>query len=277
MTSEGDNFRRAMECYGPAVEDGGRLESGTVGWDDGTPHYDLQGGKRTIVKVTLYRGYKPGVDPKPRDGRAGGRKIQCRITRPMNFIPEDGEEVLVGIPAGFQETPGAGFILAVASNAPDIQHSATKAKQDFGPEVDLVIKARSITLCDYQDRFITIGPTYGFKVGAGRITDNSARDLSGCILKDGKWMFYAANSDGESVAGLQLAGAAGTQLFNIADNGDQVKLRMSGGNWTSMTKSVWMNLYQTGVLGDVLGAMPVAAVIPGTPPVAPSTRTLMAI
>src|SRR3972149_641324 len=276
MSSEGDSFRRAMECYGPAQEDGGRLESGTVGWDDGKPHYDLDGGERTLVKVTLYRGYRPGEDKKPRDGRAGGMQILCRITRPLNFIPEDGEEVLVGIPAGFQETPGAGFILAVASNAPATQHSATKAKMDFGPEVDLVIKARSVTLSDYQDRFITLGPTYGIKMGAGRITDNSARDLSGCILKDGKWMFYCSNAAGESVAGLQLSGHDGTQIFNVASNGDQVKLKMKSGQWMSMTALQWINLYQVGVLGDVIGAIPVAGTL--TPPTMfPSTRTIMAV
>lgn len=275
MSSEGDSFRRAMECYGPAVTDGGRLESGTVGWDDGKDHYDLVGGKRTLVKVTLYRGYRPGVDKKPRDGRAGGMQILCRITRPMNFIPEDGEEVLVGIPAGFQETPGAGFILAVASNAPDIQHSATKAKQDFGPEVDLVIKARSITLTDYQDRYITIGPDYGIKMGAGRMTDNSAQDLSGCILKDGKWMFYCSNAAGESVAGMQLAGDDGTLLFNVADSGSQVKLKMKDGTWNSMASVNWVCSYQQGFLGGIVGApVPVAGI---GAPVTPSTNTFVRI
>src|SRR3972149_2897103 len=59
MSREGDSSRRGMECYGPAQEDGGRLESGTVGWDDGKPHYDLDGGARTLVKGTLHRGERP--------------------------------------------------------------------------------------------------------------------------------------------------------------------------------------------------------------------------
>src|SRR3972149_5601319 len=275
MSSEGDSFRRAMECFGPAVTDGGRLESGTVGWDDGKPHYDLVGGKRTLVKGTLYRGYRPGADKKPRDGRAGGVQILCRVTRPMNFIPEDGEEVLVGIPAGLQETPGAGFILAVASNAPDIQHSATKAKVDMGPEVDLVYKARSITFTDYQDRYITIGPEYGIKMGAGRMTDNSAQDLSGCILKDGKWMFYCSNAAGESVAGLQLAGDDGTLLFNVSAGGNQIKLKMKDGNWNSLASVNWVCSYQQGFLGGIVGApVPVAGI---GAPVTPSTNTFVRI
>jgi len=183
--------------------------------------------------------------------------------------------VLVGIPAGLQETPGAGFILAVASNAPDIQHSATKAKVDMGPEVDLVYKARSITFTDYQDRYITIGPEYGIKMGAGRMTDNSAQDLSGCILKDGKWMFYCSNAAGESVAGLQLAGDDGTLLFNVSAGGSQVKLKMKDGNWNSLASVNWVCSYQQGFLGGIVGApVPVAGI---GAPVTPSTNTFVRI
>jgi hypothetical protein len=183
-------------------------------------------------------------------------QILCRITRPMNFIPEDGEEVLVGIPAGMRETPGAGAIIAVMSNAPSIQHSATKAKMDFGPEVDLVIKARSVTITDYQDRFITLGPTYGVKCGAGRYTDNSAIDTSGWYLKDGEFRLAIGNDDGE--VGAQLRLVEDDVRINCKGS-SQTGLRMGAGNFTFIGLQFDV---QTSWVGLGVGA---AGVVPGAP------------
>jgi hypothetical protein len=272
--------RRVFEYFAPRQESFGGNELGTVGWGDGKDHYELRPGEMTLVKVTLYRGYAPGRDPKPEEGRAGGTKIMCRVSRPLNFIPEDKSEVLVALPAGFEMTPGAGFIIAVSAMAPENQHDATKAKLDFGPEVKLVIKAKSILLCDYQNRYIALGPDAGIKFAAGTNSAGTAVDASGGQLKNGLWQFYTSDADGRVVAGLQVSQSNGTKLFNTASDGSQSSLALSGGNWIGLVSKAWCNVYQVGILGDPTGPpgtmIPVHAG-PSPGPGVPSVCTLVAV
>lgn len=88
------------------------------------------------------------------------------------------------------------MIIGASGPVPANQFSESKAKLDFGPDYDLVIKARSITLTDYENRYLTLGPTYGVKIG-----DASA---SGAILKDAKWAFYVADA-GDAKAVFELS------------------------------------------------------------------------
>jgi len=267
-----EQLRRVIEAFMPAPPPTGSLELGTVGWEDGKDHYDLVGGQPTLVKVTLWRGATPGSGKARTNGRAGGTQVLCRVSRPLNFIPEDGSEVMVALPAGYETTPGAGFIQNVTAPAPEIQHSETKAKMEFGPEVDLVIKARSVTISDYQDRYITVGPDYGIKGGAGQTASGTRQDLSGFCLKDGKWQFYVADADGYTVSALQLAQEA-TLICNVADDGKQVKIKLAGGDSTYMCAGKFMALYATGLLGNPAG-LPAAVMAGGVP--VPSTNTFIA-
>jgi hypothetical protein len=189
----------------------GPIEAGTVGWEDGKDHFDVASGEVALVKVTLFRGRNPDRDPPLTEGRAGGLRILARISAPMNDIPPDGTEVLVAFPSGIELVPGVAVIFAQPAITPPNQFSKERAKLDFGPDRDLLIKARSITITDYEDRYITIGPTYGIKMGDA--------ESNGAQLKDGVWNFWAAD-DAESPvsrAFVKLDGRKGEAWFISKD------------------------------------------------------------
>lgn len=215
---------------GGSAPSAGSIEAGTVGWDDGGAHFDTAASAVVLVKVTLFRGRNPDVDPAPEPGRAGGLKILARISAPMNHIPADGTEVLVAIPAGFGATPGIAVIIAEPARAPANQFSETRAKLDFGPDVDLVIKARSVTLTDYEDRYVTVGPRFGIKLG-----DAGA---NGMQLRNGKWQAWVADSSKTARGFLLLDGNNGeVRLFgNDATAGTQ-GMKCKGGKATLLCKS----------------------------------------
>jgi len=208
----------------------GGIEAGTVGWDDGADHYDTAEGEVVLVKVTLFRGRNPDRDPDPKAGRAGGLQILARVSAPMQTIPPDGAEVIVAIPAGFGLTPGAPVIVAQVAVAPPNQFSATRAKLDFGPDVDVVIKARSVTITDYEDRYVTVGPRFGIKMG-----DAGA---NGMQLKDGKWQAWAADSTETARGFLLLDGNTGeVRLFGNDETGGTQGIKCRNGKATIICKS----------------------------------------
>ncbi|HEX7464459.1 MAG TPA: hypothetical protein VF382_06160, partial [Actinomycetota bacterium] len=190
-----------QDLFGGGEEGQGSIEAGTVGWNDGQAHYDVEAGEVVLVKVTLFRGRNPDRDPELVPGRAGGTQILARVSAPSQTIPADGAEVIVAVPAGFGLAPGCPVILAQVAVAPPNQFSATKAKIDYGADTDVVIKARSITFSDYEDRYITVGPTYGIKMGDA--------DCNGAQLKGGIWMMWAADSAEEARGVLMLDGNTG--------------------------------------------------------------------
>jgi len=238
----------------------GSIEAGTVGWDDDADHYDTAPGEVVLVKVTLFRGRNPDRDPEPKPGRAGGLQILARVSAPMQTIPPDGAEVIVAVPAVFGLTPGAPVILAQVAVAPPNQFSATRAKLDFGPDVDVVIKARSVTLTDYEDRFFTLGPRFGIKMG-----DAGA---NGMQLKGGKWCAYVAqNGDAKAVWEMSATDLKISQK-NASDQ--KVNFKLKDGTFTLACDVNFIAIYQMGWLGasspvPVPPPLPVAAgPTPGT-------------
>ncbi|MEZ4225955.1 MAG: hypothetical protein R3B13_33715 [Polyangiaceae bacterium] len=175
------------EVLNGAPSSGGSIEHGTVGWEDGAPHFDREAGKPVVVKVTLFRGRGPGEVSHSGKTRAQGLQVLCCIGAPLNFIPPDGSRVLVAFPAECGWGPGAGVVFTMVTAEPEDQFGDTRSKLDFGPDCDLVIKARSITLTDYQDRWIAVGPQSGIKMG-----DATA---SGLQLKGGVWAMWVAEGN----------------------------------------------------------------------------------
>lgn len=142
------------------LDDPGGIFSGTVGWGD-RPHYDIKPGGPTFVKVTLYDGRNPRqqVDD---DGLAHGLQILARVGAPLHRVPPPGTQVMVAMAAGQWAIPGSAVIFTAVEPSPDHQYSADRVKQDYG-EQDLVLKARSITLTDQEDRYMYVGPN-GIKI-----------------------------------------------------------------------------------------------------------------
>ena len=173
-------------------EDRGGIELGVVGWPGDADHAavsaeDLNG--RTLVKVTLLRG-ATGYDADVPDGEARGTRIRCRVKGPDFYVPPKGTEVMVAIPAGFGLTDGAPVILACMGATPDIQYSKTRAKFDYGPDIDVVFKARSVTISDYEDRFVAVGPDTGIM-----ITDADGTMIQ---IKNKKIVILAPDASGSS-------------------------------------------------------------------------------
>jgi hypothetical protein len=244
----------------------GGIEAGTVGWDDGSAHYDTAAGEVVLVKVTLFRGRNPDRDPEPKEGRAGGTQILARVSAPMQTIPPDGAEVIVAVPAGFGLTPGAPVILAQVAVAPPNQFSASRSKLDFGPDVDVVIKARSVTITDYEDRFITVGSRFGIKMG-----DAGA---NGAQLKGGKWSFWAADSSETARGFLLLDGATGeVRLFGNHPTSGTQGIKVNAGAMTLYCQS-FSCLAANGMLGG--NAVLVQGVQYGPYPGIPSTSWFVA-
>jgi hypothetical protein len=205
----------------------GSIELGTVGWDDGGDHWDSVAGEPTLVKVRLFRGRNPTTDGDAKTTEAQGSRLLCRISQPLNFIPDAGTQVIVGVPAGFGRTPGASMILGAAGNAPAIQFSETRAKMDFGANMDLLIKARSVTLTDYADRYVTVGPNFGIKMG-----DAVGNGLN---LTGNSWLMYASDGDTDNPdarAVLQLDEATGVRLLHKKADGVLTSLVMLDGDAT---------------------------------------------
>jgi len=119
-------------------EDTGGIFDGTVGWRDGKKHYDFgKDGDTTIplVKVTLFEGFRPSAETPPQnDGRAHGHQILCRTAGPMHYIPPNGAQVVVAVPAKRMSVPGGGMILGTPNEARRYADEATfiRANTDTG-------------------------------------------------------------------------------------------------------------------------------------------------
>jgi hypothetical protein len=215
------------------------FEPGIVGWNDGGKHYDADDGV-TLVKVTLFRGRDATQPLKP--GQAGGQRVLCRIGGGLFRIPKPGTGVMVGFPSWGSAMPGAGLIVSTVEQSPDIQFSERKAKMDLGDEVDLVIKARSITLSDYGNRFLHIGPDGGIQV--------QEADGTGILIKDGSIVICSA--EGGAMKTVIIVSKDALQATQASGNVINVK----GGNVTMLGQQCSM----------VFGSMKLgAAATPATP------------
>ncbi|KAJ8134485.1 hypothetical protein OY671_012302, partial [Metschnikowia pulcherrima] len=135
------------------------FEPGTVGWDDAGDHFDLgtyDNDGSTLVRVTLFRGRDSSVRPVP--GQADGHRILAQLGGGLFRIPPKGTRVMVGFPTAFATTPGAAVILCTCEPSPDSQFGAGKAKLDVGPDQEIILKGKAVTLTDYDDRFSHVGP-----------------------------------------------------------------------------------------------------------------------
>jgi hypothetical protein len=147
------------DLFGGGRDDLLLFEPGTVGWDDADDHVDLgtaDNDGATLIRVTLFRGRDPSVPLTP--GVAQGHKVLAQLGGGFFRVPPKATRVMVGFPTAFATSPGACVIVCTLERSPVMQFSATKAKLDVGPDQDLVFKARSVTISDYDNRFLHVGP-----------------------------------------------------------------------------------------------------------------------
>lgn len=175
-----------------------QIEMGSIGWEDEDEYYFLgtdENDGHTLVRVQLFRGRdvtKP-INPE----RAQGHKIVCHLSGGLFRIPKKGTRCYIAIPKGMESMPGAGVIFATVEKSPSTQFDADRAVMDFGDDVHVVFKGKSISLQDPDNRFLTVGtPRSG---GAAGIT-LQAKDGSGGVIQEGvvSW-FVAQNGEAKSV------------------------------------------------------------------------------
>ncbi len=231
------------------------FEPGTVGWDGVDVHYDSEDNV-TLVRVTLVRGRHPSTALTP--DIAQGYQVLCRIGGGLFRIPPKGTPVMVGFPTAFADHPGAGVIICTTETSPDSQFNPTKAKFDVGPDTDFVIKAKSVTLTDYDNRFLHVGPD------GVMLQDESG---NGVLIKGGAIVIFVA-SGGEAKTLLQLTPDELSLLQK-----DTGFLKLTGGNVTILASG------SAGLLaGNVsLGAAATAATpaMIGPTPGVPSTSVFI--
>lgn len=97
------------------------LEWGTVGWPSDNTQVDYGAADNdgmTLVKVTLYRGRKPGTGRALQPGVADGIPVVAHVDARLFQALPIGARIVVGFPGGDILTPGNGIILAVAGKSP---------------------------------------------------------------------------------------------------------------------------------------------------------------
>jgi hypothetical protein len=231
------------------------FEPGTVGWDGASPHYDTEAGV-TLVRVTLVRGRHPSTPLTP--DVAQGYQVLARIGGGLFRIPAPGTPVMVGFPTAFADHPGAGVIVCTTEASPDIQFSPTKVKFDIGADTDFVIKAKSVTITDYNNRFLHVGPD------GVMLQDDKG---NGVVMSGGAIMIYVTDG-GDAKTVVQMTSK---ELSLVQKDTGMVKL--TGGNAT-----VLANASAAIVAGNVsVGAQATAATpaMIGPPPGVPSASVFL--
>lgn len=238
------------------------IEHGTIGWSTKDDHAFVgntaENDGYTMLFVTLFRGRditKPIKDPKI----AEGHRITAMMSSALGRIPPKGTRVLVATPDDAVDGPGMGMVIAYAEKNVSPQLSKNRAVLDFGNQ-DYVIKARSVTLMDQENRFICLGPDTGVMV--------QDTDGSGLMVKNSAVALISANSGSVgSIVQLKV---------------DEVTAHVSGGSLMQLNASkatmFGISCYVQGA-GVYLGAVPINATQavytanspPATPGVPPQT------
>lgn len=216
---------------------------GVVGWKStaGNTFFSNVTGEKTLVMVTLHEGIDQHLkDTSP--GKAYGKEVLCHVLGPFYYIPPVGTPVLVTFHKGISSIGGT--ILGTTLPSPTIQFNDTKAKLDLGPEVDLVIKAKSVTITDYQNNYIACtgdnsatnqpsGVVMSCKDGSGVFASNSHTDPTGVSI-------WCSDSSGN---GACLIGMTENGLkVNVKTAAGQSHLDMSDGNFFVFAEQkTWLN------------------------------------
>lgn len=242
----------------PAQESALSIELGTVGWYGEEDHSDLgtdENDGTSLVKVTLYRGQQAYDHMEP--GAARGHRVLARVMGPAFYVPPIGTEVVVAFPGGFGLTPGAAIIMGTLGRTPSIQFGKQKAKLDVGPDQDLVLKGRSVTLCMYNqddpttvEDFLSISPDGGIQA--------VDRNGFGFAVKDESVVIFAPDpADGDAKVIIRLTKdsltlAAKSSPLPAALTLQDGEVKATGSQFTAFTPTVAMGM---------LAAMPATAAL----------------
>lgn len=225
---------------------GVELAVGSIGWEGEDEHFFLgtaDNDGHTLVRVQLFSGRDISAPLNPT--RAQGTKLLCHIMGGLFRIPKKDTRVYVLVPSGMEATPGAGLIIGTVEPSPTDQFTDDRAVLDFGPDVHLVIKAKSISLQDPDNRFLTVGTP---RVGGTPGLLFQAADGSGGVIQEGVVSWFVA-SGGDAKTVLQMTASKAECMTK------------SGGYWTVNTSGFQAVGTSCAIQGSAvyLGKAPTAA------------------
>lgn len=213
MTFHEDDLHAPAKDYQSA-----QIEIGTVGWEGRDEHAELgteENDGHTLVCVTLYRGRTPG-EPVKR-GAAQGYKIRCHITEGVMRVPPKGARVLVAIPFGMDQLPGAAVIIGViAPSSTRGQFDQDRVVLDFGDDTHVVIRGKSVSLQDSGSpaNFVGVGTP---KNGGDRGIYALSHVGSGLTVQGKTVGAFSVDNDGNLKSMMQLTDAEAS--FGLAGVG----------------------------------------------------------
>jgi len=116
--------------------DWGEIAHGTVGWEDGGEHFNIEDEGVPLLKVTLFQGFNTETQgPNSNPSRARGRQVLARFDGRASNIFDDGELVVMARPAGLEGAPGSYFVLGSAMPDPKwMPNRQSGEKVFFGPK-----------------------------------------------------------------------------------------------------------------------------------------------
>lgn len=199
---------------------------GTIGWQDDDVLSDIGTGENsgyTLIKVQLYRGRdnsKPIKDLDPTVGH--GHKILCQMASNIGRIPPKGVRCFVAYPSGFEDAVNIGLIIGTIEKNSSVQLKEDRALLNYGDQ-HLVIKAKSVTIADQENRFMCIGvPRAG---GTPGIIFQS-KDGCGGVIQEGVVSWFTA--DGGTVKSVLELTTTAANL--VQSDGSFVKLKGGKGS-----------------------------------------------
>ncbi len=180
---------------------GPQIVMGTIGWE-GEAEYCFFGDDHddghTLVRVQLYDGRditKP-LNPK----RAQGHKILCHLSSTVLRVPKPDTRVFVAIAQGMEHVTAAGVIFATVEKSNNTTLGIDRAVLDYGDDVHVVIKGKSVSIQSSENEFISVGtPKAGGKSGL----TFQAKDGSGGVIQEGVVAWFVADG-GETQTMFQM-------------------------------------------------------------------------
>lgn len=207
------------DTLGPEALDGGSLEMGTVGWDDG--NY-LDAGTtgndgNTLVAVQLYRGRDQATALQA--GVAQGHKIWCQVSSLCGFtIPLQGTRVLVAIPAGMRETQGAPLIVGAYQTGVAMHGNLQPGETVVGAmsgQARTIYKANGVAVTYTTADNTATGASVSFYVGFDKFQFSSPNggitvDSTGVTLTVGKAALQLVKATGDALLTGKRAAVTGS-------------------------------------------------------------------
>lgn len=246
-------------------------ENGTVGWAGDTAAakdwFSLGTGDDDgllLVHVTLFRGKSPDVEAKP--GLAQGIPVLCRVNTMFGHrIPPLGAAVLV-MCDGRWELHGNPVVVAIIEKNPLVQIEDDRVVFDYGPDVHVVIKGKSVTLQDTPDgdgksAYVSIGTPH---VGGARAF--YAFDETGSGFTSQSGVVGVLRSVANSIEGLIQIKDGEIDIVEMKSSMSAFKLKSDGSAWAigtnfySYTAGVYLGANATALTTALWGATGIAGV-----------------